>query len=63
MPTHGCILCSNCGGACPLCRTCACKSIINVNNLNDVKQSFKEMEDLNFSAYISIWLEKRPDKS
>jgi len=25
MPTHGCIRCVTCGGACPICGTCACR--------------------------------------
>ena len=25
MATHGCIFCSKCGLACPLCLTCNCK--------------------------------------
>lgn len=25
MASHGCIRCSKCGGACPLCGTCACE--------------------------------------
>jgi len=25
MSIHGCIRCSKCGGACPLCGSCACK--------------------------------------
>ncbi len=29
MATHGCIICSNCGGVCPLCGTCKCSSLKN----------------------------------
>ena len=42
MPVHGCLMCSTCGRACPICGTCSCVKTTSVYVKNDTLASIIE---------------------
>ena len=46
MSSHGCIRCSKCGGACPLCGTCACHGSRHYSIFDSLNLAFaKEVDE------------------